>query len=137
MTMAITGAGTAAALFVLGVPMAITVGVITGLLTFVPNIGGITALFLAILVAIPQGVETVLWVVGLYAALQLIESNVITPLLQQHQTSIPPALLISIQVIMGAIAGFLGLMVATPLLAASLVLIQQVWIKDVLGEPSS
>jgi len=137
MTMAITGAGTAAALFVLGVPMAITVGVITGLLAFVPNIGGITALFLAILVAIPQGVETVLWVVGLYAALQLIESNVITPLLQQHQTSIPPALLISIQVIMGAIAGFLGLMVASPLLAASLVLIQQVWIKDVLGEQSS
>ena len=137
MTMAITGVGTAAALFVLGVPLAITVGVITGLLTFVPNIGGITALFLAILVAIPQGGETVLWVVGLYAALQLIESNVITPLLQQHQTSIPPALLISIQVIMGAIAGFLGLMVATPLLAASLVLIQQVWIKDVLGEPSS
>ena len=45
MTMAITGTGTAAALFVLGVPLAITVGVITGLLTFVPNIGGITALF--------------------------------------------------------------------------------------------
>jgi len=135
MTMAITGTGTAVALLVLGVPMAITVGVITGLLAFVPNIGGFIALFLAILLAIPQGFETVVWVVGLYAALQLIESNVITPLLQQHLTSIPPSLLISIKVIMGAIAGFLGLMVATPLLAASLVLIQQVWIKDVLGEP--
>ncbi len=133
-TMLITGGGTAAALFVLGVPMAVTVGVITGLLTFVPNIGAVTGLFLAVLLALPQGLSTVGWVVVLYAASQLLESNVITPLLQQHQTSIPPALLIAFQAIMGAIAGFLGLMVATPLLAASLVLIQQVWIKDVLGE---
>ncbi len=134
MTMAITGSGTATALFALGVPMAGTVGVITGLLTFVPNIGGFLALFLAMLVALPQGLATVGWVVVLYAALQLLESNVITPLLQQHQTSIPPALLISVQALMGAIAGFLGLMVATPLLAATLVLVQQVWIEDVLGE---
>jgi len=55
MTMAITGTGTAAALLVLGVPMAITVGVITGLLTFDPTFGGFTALFLAI----PLGFETV------------------------------------------------------------------------------
>ena len=69
---------------VIGVPMAITVGVITELLTFVPNIGGITALFIAILLAIPQGFEMLVWVVGLYAALQLIESNVITLLLQHR-----------------------------------------------------
>ena len=135
MTMLITGAGTAVALLVLGVPMAITVGVITGLFTFVPNIGAIIGLALGVLVALPQGMSTVGWVVGLYAVLQLLESNVITPLLQQQQTSIPPALLLSFQVIMGALAGFLGLMVATPLLAAALVLIQQAWIKDVLGEP--
>ncbi len=134
MTMLITGGGTAGALFMLGVPMAVTVGVITGLLTFVPNIGGFVALFLAMLMALPQGLSTVGWVVGLYAALQLLESNVITPVLQQRQTAIPPALLISFQAIMGAIAGFLGLMVATPLLAASLVLVQQAWIQDVLGE---
>ncbi len=134
MTMLITGGGTAAALYALQVPMAITVGVITGVLTFVPNIGGVIALVLATLLALPQGLSTVGWVIGLYLALQLLESNVITPLLQQHQTSIPPALLISFQVIMGAVTGFLGLMVATPLLAASLVLIQEVWIQDVLGE---
>ena len=137
MTMLITGAGTAGALLVLGVPMAITVGVITGLLTFVPNIGGILGLALAVLMALPQGLATVGWVVGLYAVLQLLESNVITPLLQQQQTAIPPALLLSFQVIMGALAGFLGLMVATPLLAASLVLVEQAWIKDVLGEPAN
>lgn len=137
LAMLITGGGTAVALLVLGIPMAVSVGVITGLLTFVPNIGAIVGLVLAILMALPQGMATVGWVVGLYAVLQLLESNVITPLVQQHQTAIPPALLLSFQVIMGALAGFLGLMVATPLLAASLVLIEQAWIKDVLGEPSS
>ncbi len=135
MTMLITGGGTAVALLALQVPLAISVGVVTGLLTFVPNIGAIIALALAMLLALPQGLSTVGWVLVVYSALQLLESNVITPLLQQHQTSIPPALLISFQVIMGALAGFLGLMVATPLLAATLVLVEEAWIKDVLGEP--
>lgn len=136
MTMAITGLGTTAALYFLGVPMAITVGAITGLLTFIPNIGGLIALLLAVLIALPQGLATVGWVVGIYAALQLIESNILTPLLQQHQTSIPPALLISTQVIIGALTGFLGLMVATPMLAGGMVLVQEVWIKDTLGDAS-
>lgn len=133
-TMFITGAGTGIALWLLGVPMPFTVGVITGLLTFIPNIGGLLALILAMLMAATQGPATVAWVVGAYALLQLIESNIITPLVQQHQTAIPPALLISFQVIMGTLTGFLGVMVATPLLAAAKVLVQEVWIKDTLGD---
>ena len=137
LAMLVTGGGTALALFVLGVPMAVTVGFITGLLTFIPNIGGVIALALAVLLALPQGLSTTAWVVGLYLTLQLLESNVLTPLIQQRQTSIPPALLLAFQVIMGAVAGFLGLMVATPLLAALLVLIKQVWIKDMMGAAPS
>ena len=132
--MLITGAGTGAALWLLGVPMAIPVGVITALLTFIPNVGGIIALALASLMAVTQGPATVLWVVVIYAALQLIESNVITPLIQQYQTSIPPALLLSFQVILGALTGFMGLLVATPLLAAGLVAVSEFWVKDVLDD---
>ena len=133
-SMLITGVGTGAALWLLGVPMAITVGIITALLTFIPNIGGIIALALAMLMAFTQGPMTVLWVIVLYTLLQLVESNVISPLIQQHQTSIPPALLLSFQVIMGALTGFMGLLVATPLLAAGLVAVREFWIKDVLGD---
>ena len=132
--MLITGVGTGAALWLLGVPMAITVGVITALLTFIPNLGGIIALLLAMLMAFTQGPTTVVWVIVIYMVLQLIESNVISPLIQQHQTSIPPALLLSFQVILGALTGFMGLLVATPLLAAGLVAVRELWVKDVLGD---
>jgi len=133
-SMLITGAGTAFALWLLGVPMPFAIGAMTALLTFIPNIGGIIALSLAVLMALTQGPMTVLWVVILYAILQLVESNVITPLIQQHQTSIPPALLVGFQVVMGAMTGFLGLLVATPLLAAGMVVINELWIKDTLGD---
>ena len=135
--MLITGAGTGAALWLLGVPLAFTIGVITALLAFIPNLGGIIALALAMLMAFTQGPSTVLWVIAIYTALQLIESNVITPLIQQHQTSIPPALLLAFQVIMGALTGFMGLLVATPLLAAGLVAVSEFWVKDVLGDEAA
>ena len=137
LTMLITGAGTAIALLIIGVPMSITIGVITGLLTFIPNIGAIASLGLAILMALPLGPMTVAWVVIAYSVLQLIESNIITPLIQQHQTSIPPALLLAFQILMAALTGILGVMVATPLLAGGIVLIKEAWIKDVLENGSA
>lgn len=135
--MLITGVGTGISLLILGVPMAITIGVLTGLLTFVPNIGGILALALASLMAVPQGGTTVLWVLILYGVIQLIESNIITPLVQQNKTSIPPALLIVFQILMGALTGFLGVLVATPLLAGLLVLVKEVWVRDCLGDEAT
>ncbi|MEZ6152649.1 MAG: AI-2E family transporter [Pirellulaceae bacterium] len=135
-SMAVTGGGTGLVLFFLGVPMAMTLGVITGLLTFIPNIGGILALGLSMLMALPQGPMTVLGVVIAYSILQLFESNILTPIVMQQKTSIPPALLLSFQVIVGALTGFLGLMVATPVLAASLVVVKQVWIHDTLKDHS-
>jgi len=132
--MSITGIGTGTGLLLLGVPMAITIGIVTALLTFVPNIGGLLALLLAMAMGSTQGPMTVLWVLIIYGVLQLIESNVITPLVQQHKTSIPPALLLGFQVVLGALTGFLGLLVATPLLAASLVGVKEFWVKDTLGD---
>ena len=132
LSMLITGTGTAIALAILGVPMPMTVGVITGFLTFVPNIGAIISLALAILLALSQGPEIVIWVIIVYAALQLVESNIVTPIIQQKKTSIPPALLLAFQLIMAALTGFLGVMVATPLLAASITLVQEVWIEEVI-----
>lgn len=132
--MLLTGVGTAIVLAVLGVPMPITIGIATGLLTFIPNIGGIIALVLAALMALSQGPMTVVWVVVAYGAIQLVESNLITPMIQQYQTSIPPALLISFQLIFGVLNGFLGIMIATPLLAAILPMVKEFWIKDALGD---
>ncbi|MCA9199165.1 MAG: AI-2E family transporter, partial [Planctomycetales bacterium] len=121
-------------LWLLGVPLAPVLGVLTGLLTFIPNVGAVIALVLSMLMAMSQGMATVAWVVALYAVLQLLESNVITPLIQQHQTPVPPPLLLMSQLLMGVMSGFLGVMVATPLLAAALIFIREVYIKDYLEQ---
>jgi len=130
--MAITGIGVGGMLAVLGVPLPFTMAIVTALLTFIPNIGGIMALGLALLLAAPQGGSVVLTVFVGYCVLQLLESNVVTPLIQQRQVSIPPALLLSFQLLMGVLAGILGVLVATPLLAALMVFVKQVYIQEIL-----
>ena len=131
-SMLITGVGAATLLGLLGVPMGITLGVVTGLLTFIPNIGGVIAFLLAMLFALPQGGGTVLAVLIGYMVLQVIESYVVTPLIQRHQVSLPPALLISVQAIMGVLFGFLGAAVASPMLATFKKGVEEVYIRDVL-----
>lgn len=133
-SMLITGLGAAAVLWFAGVPMAFVLGLATGLLTFVPNIGSLIALALAVLVSLPQGGGTAVIVVVGYTVLQVLESYVATPLIQKRQVSLPPALLISFQAVMGVLFGFLGAAVASPLLAAVKTGIEEAYVKDVLGD---
>ncbi|QDT40036.1 pheromone autoinducer 2 transporter [Gimesia alba] len=137
-SMLVTGLGASVLLFLIGVPMAGTLGVMTGLLTFIPNIGSLIAFLLAILVALSNSPTTAALVVPTYAVLQLVESYLVTPLIQQKQVSLPPALLISFQAIMGVLFGFLGAAVASPLLAASKVVVEELYVNDYLeGQKSS
>lgn len=135
-SMLITGLGAAVLLLLIGVPMAGTLGVITGLLTFIPNIGSLIAFLLAILVALSNSPTTAALVVPTYAVLQLVESYLVTPLIQQKQVALPPALLISFQAIMGIVFGFLGAAVASPLLAASKVVVEELYVNDYLESQS-
>ncbi len=133
-SMLVTGTGAGIILLILGVPLAISLGVITALLTFIPNIGGFLALSMSVLCAVPQGGTTVALVIAGYLLLQLIESYVVTPLIQQRQVSLPPALLIFFQALMGVLFGFLGAAVASPVLAAVKYLVEEAYIKDVLED---
>jgi predicted PurR-regulated permease PerM len=116
-------------------PLALTLGLLAGLLSFIPNIGPILSFVPAGLLAIPQGFSQVLYVGLLYIGIQTVESYVITPPMQRRMVSLPPALTISAQVILGVLFGFLGLLLATPLAAAVLVLVKMLYLEDVLGEP--
>ena len=131
-SMLVTGVGAAFLLWMIDVPMAFSLGVVTGLLTFIPNIGAAIALALAVLFALPQGTQTALLVFPAYLGLQLIESYVVTPLIQKRQVEIPPALLISFQAVMGVLFGILGAAVASPLLAVLKVTVDRLYVEDVL-----
>jgi len=132
--MLIIGIASMIGLWLLSVPLAMTLGVIAGLLNFIPNIGPTVALIPAVLLALQQGPQVALYVVIFYLALQGVESYIITPLIEQHQVSLPPALLITGEVLLGVLAGVTGVIVAAPLMAAVLVLVQELYIKDVLGD---
>lgn len=136
-SMIITGLGTWLVLSLIGVPMAGTLGVISGLLTFIPNIGSLIAFCLAILIALPEGTTTAALVVPAFIGLQLVESYLVTPLIQERQVSLPPALLLSFQAIMGVLFGLMGAMVASPLLAAGKVIVQELYVKDYLEKQNA
>jgi predicted PurR-regulated permease PerM len=121
-------------LLVLKVPLALILAIIAGLLNFIPNIGPFVAAVPAALLAILQGPGTLLWVLALYTAIQLVENYVLTPFIQRKAIDMPPAFLILTQVIIGVLTGFLGLLVATPLVAAAMVLVRRLYVEDFLEQ---
>jgi predicted PurR-regulated permease PerM len=136
-TMTITGFGAFLVLFLVGVKMATTIGIITALLCFIPNIGAAIAFLLAMLATLPQGFTAVVTVAIGYVALQLVESYIITPLIQQRQVSLPPAVLLAFQAFLGALLGFIGTLIASPLLAALSVATKMLYVEDYLGDHPS
>ncbi len=126
---------------ILGVPMAITLAILAGLLNFIPNFGPILAAIPAVLVAFaPQGGESNLnpalagWVIAIYLIVQLLEGWVITPFFQKKAIDLPPALIIIAQVICAILLGPIGLLLATPILASVLVVVRMLYVEDILGD---
>jgi predicted PurR-regulated permease PerM len=135
-SMSAVGALTYIGLSLLGVPLAVVLALIAFLLTFIPFIGTILAAFPVVLVALSQGMETGLWALGLYTVIQSFEGYVLTPMVQRHSVNLPPALTVSAQILLGVLVGTIGIALATPLAAASLVAIKMLYVEDVLGEKS-
>jgi len=135
-SMTIIGLGAAIGLWCLGIPLPLTLGVFAGLATFVPNIGGIVGVIPPALLALQQGPTQMVYVLIFFLILQGVESNLVTPLIQQQAVSVPPGLLLGAQLLMGSLAGLLGLALATPLAAVGLVLVRKLYIVDSLGDHS-
>lgn len=136
-SMAIVGVLTAAGLWIAGIPLAFVLGLIAALFSFVPYIGPIAAVVPAALVALADSPTKMLYVFVIYGAVQLLESNIITPLIQERAISLPPAVLISAQVLIGVLAGAVGVLLASPLAVVVIVLIQMLYIADTLGDSVS
>lgn len=121
-------------LSIIGVPLALTLGLIAGLLSFIPNFGPILSAVPAILLAFIESPISAVYVLGLFIGVQIIESNIVTPLIERETVELPPALTIIFQLALGVMIGGLGLVLATPLLALLMVLVQMVYVQDVLGD---
>ena len=121
-------------LLVLGVPLAFILGVLTGVLAFVPIIGPALALIPPMLVAFTNSPTQALYVFLLYMGIQGVESYLITPLIQRKTVALPPVLLILSQVIFGLFFNFIGIAIAAPVAAMLIVITKMLYINDVLGD---
>ncbi|MGB3402708.1 MAG: AI-2E family transporter [Microcoleaceae cyanobacterium] len=114
-------------LWILGVKLAFANALIAGFLTFIPNIGPAVSVIPPALLALLDAPWKVLAVIILYVLIQQIESNILTPLVMQNNVSLLPAITLISQVIFASFFGFLGLLLAIPLVA-----VLQVWFKELL-----
>ncbi|MBS3981924.1 MAG: AI-2E family transporter [Rhodobacteraceae bacterium] len=105
---------------------------LTGLLAFIPNLGPIIGAAPAILLALPEGGQTVFLVIAVFLVVQSLESYVVSPLLQQRTVSLPPALIVAVQLLMGTLFGLIGLVLATPLAAVGMTFVNAIYVEDYL-----
>jgi predicted PurR-regulated permease PerM len=124
---------TAIGLWALGVTSALALGLLAGLLTFIPFLGPLIAAIVGILVSLADGVATAAWVAVLYIGVQTAE-GMLEPLVQQRAVYLPPVLLLVSQLTLGVLVGFVGIVLATPLAAALMVLVQMLYVEDVLHD---
>ncbi len=121
-------------LSIIGVPMALTLGLIAGLLSFIPNFGPIISAIPAVLFAFIVSPASALYAAGLFIGVQIIESNLVTPFIERRTVELTPALTVVFQLGLAVTIGGLGLVLATPLLAVVVVLVQMVYLEDILGD---
>ena len=134
MDMIAVGVLTALGLFLLGVPVPLALGAVAGLLTFIPYFGAVLAGIPAVLVALSVGPHLALLTVGVFLLVHLVEGYVMSPLIQRHMVEIPPALTVMSMTVSGTLFGPLGVILGTPLAAAGMVMVRELYVVDVLGD---
>ncbi|MCB2079190.1 MAG: AI-2E family transporter [Novosphingobium sp.] len=115
--MVVEGVATWFLLELWGVPMAALLGLITGLLAFLPNIGAPVSGALMVLVGFSGGVDMGLYTIFVYLFVQTVDGYVIVPMIARKTVDLAPALVLGAQLIMGVLFGILGLALADPLVA--------------------
>ncbi len=115
--MAVEGVGTWLLLLAGGVPMAALLGILTGLLAFLPNIGAIISGVLIVLAGFSVGVNEGLWAIAVYFIVQTVDGYLIVPYVAKKTVDLAPALVLGAQLLCGALFGLMGLMLADPMVA--------------------
>jgi predicted PurR-regulated permease PerM len=132
LSMLYVGTTTTIGIALIGAPLALALGLVNGLLAFVPYIGAIFGGLLAVLVAFIDGPRTALYVALMMVTIQQVESHLVQPLVQKWAVSLPPVLGLVAAVVFGVLFGALGVLLATPLMVVTMVLVQRLYVEGVL-----
>ena len=115
--MAVEGIGTWILLALGGVPIAALLGILTGLLAFIPNIGAVVSGVLIVLAGFSVGTNEGLWAIAVYVIVQVVDGYLIVPYVARKTVDLAPALVLGAQLLFGALFGLMGLALADPIVA--------------------
>jgi predicted PurR-regulated permease PerM len=130
--MVFVGVVTGVGLWLLGVPLALGLGILSGLLTFIPVVGAVLTVIPALLLAFAQSPAVALEVAGLYLGVHVVEGYVIEPWVQSQAIALPPAVALVALVLMTALFGLAGAALAAPIAAAVLTLVRRAYVEGYL-----
>lgn len=130
--MALVGLLTGVGLAAVGVPLSLSLGLLAGLLEFIPVIGPVVSAIPGVLLGFAKGPETAMYALAVYVIVQQIESNVLTPIVQRWSVDLPPVVALLSIVVCGLLFGPLGVIFATPMAVVGLALVQHLYVEDTL-----
>jgi predicted PurR-regulated permease PerM len=131
-SMLFVGVTTTLGLWSLGIALPLAVGLISGLLAFIPFFGALAGALLAVVLAFIEGPQPALYVALLCVAIQQVEGHVLSPLVQKWAVELPPVLAIVAAVVFGALFGLVGVLFATPMMVVALTLIRRLYVEEFL-----
>lgn len=129
LSMIAIGVLTAIGLQLLGIPLALSLGIIAGLTTFIPFVGPLSFGVLAVLLSFTESPTQALYVAILCLGIQQLEGYIITPLIQRRTVKLPPALGLIAVFMFGVLFGIPGVLLATPLMVVVMILVQKLYIE--------
>jgi predicted PurR-regulated permease PerM len=136
LSMVFVGVATWIGLMFVGLEQAAALGVLAGVFSFIPNFGPILALVPSIAVGMVQAPQNIGWIILIIYGTSFLQSQVVNPILVAESLKLPPVIVLLGQIIAGVFLGFLGLMLAVPIIAIVMVLVQEIYIHDILGDYS-
>lgn len=135
--MAVVGVMTGVGVALIGLPSPLALGLIAGLLAFVPIVGAIAGAIPGLLLAAQGGWELMAWTLLVYVIVQQIEGNLVYPFIQKRAVALPPVLTMFGIVAFGTLFGLPGVLVATPLIVVLFVNVRLLYLRNALGEEIS
>jgi predicted PurR-regulated permease PerM len=133
-SMSVVGILAIIVLTVFSVPLALIIGVVTAFTTLIPIVGATIGLIPALAISLTVSPKTALWVTIFYIIIQNIEGNFLTPVIHRKSISLPPVLILIVQLILLKLIGVFGVILAIPLTATGIVFIKNLYIEDVLND---
>ena len=120
----------------LGIPLWLALGIIAGIADFIPFIGPWIGAAPAVLLAFSDGPQTAIYTAILFVVIQQVEGNILQPIIQKRANSLPPVLTVLSVIAFGVLFGFVGVLVATPLLLVLMVLVRMIYVEGILEDPT-